>query len=366
MVIDPSARACGAGWRRISSAEGREVVTLGSEHADAVRTAHWDRARAGACVVIGGRTAVWAPVPDLARWSCSTRATRRWRTSAHPPGTRATSPSSVPRRAGAALRVLTPAPTVDALVAVGEPVGRARPLAAGRGRRPARRGTGSRAAERGAGRRAPPHRRSRRAGSVRAQPPRAGAAARVPDVPGAGAVRACAARRSNSATTGSSARTATPRVRRCASTATAARSAPSGRGSRACATTSPHCCRAPRWRRSTPSTDAVPDVPVLVGTEAVLHRVRGAGRRPVGLVAYLELDQELLAPRARAAEQALWLLVRGARLLDDPGRLLAADPAARPRGRARGAPGRSDGRGRRRAHPSRRRSGSRPSAGWPR
>jgi primosomal protein N' (replication factor Y) len=39
-------------------------------------------------------------------------------------------------------------------------------------------------------------------------------------------------------------------------------------------------------------------------------------------VAYLELDQELLAPRARAAEQALWLLVRGARLLDDRGRLL--------------------------------------------
>jgi primosomal protein N' (replication factor Y) len=56
----------------------------------------------------------------------------------------------------------------------------------------------------------------------------------------------------------------------------------------------------------------VPDVPVLIGTEAVLHRVSGA----VGLVAYLELDQELLAPRARAAEQALWLVVRGARLLD--------------------------------------------------
>ncbi len=61
------------------------------------------------------------------------------------------------------------------------------------------------------------------------------------------------------------------------------------------------------------ATDTVPDVPVLIGTEAVLHRV---GAR-VGLVAYLELDQELLAPRARAAEQALWLLVRGARLLGD-------------------------------------------------
>ena len=60
------------------------------------------------------------------------------------------------------------------------------------------------------------------------------------------------------------------------------------------------------------TTDALPGAPVLIGTEAVLHRVRGA----VGLVAYLELDQELLAPRAAAAEQALWLLVRGARLLD--------------------------------------------------
>ena len=42
------------------------MVTLGSEHSDAVRSAHWARARAGACVVIGGRSAVWAPVPDLA------------------------------------------------------------------------------------------------------------------------------------------------------------------------------------------------------------------------------------------------------------------------------------------------------------
>ena len=57
----------------------------------------------------------------------------------------------------------------------------------------------------------------------------------------------------------------------------------------------------------------MPDADVLIGTEAVLHRVPPG--RPVGLVAFLELDQELLAPRARAAEQALWLLVRAARLL---------------------------------------------------
>ena len=39
------------------------------------------------------------------------------------------------------------------------------------------------------------------------------------------------------------------------------------------------------------------------------------GDRPVTLVAFLEFDQELLAPRYRAAEQALWLLVRASRVV---------------------------------------------------
>jgi primosomal protein N' (replication factor Y) len=46
----------------------------------------------------------------------------------------------------------------------------------------------------------------------------------------------------------------------------------------------------------------------------VLHRSAVRRRRP-GLVAYLDLDQELLAPRYRAAAQAHWLLTRGAQLL---------------------------------------------------
>jgi primosomal protein N' (replication factor Y) len=49
---------------------------------------------------------------------------------------------------------------------------------------------------------------------------------------------------------------------------------------------------------------------VVVGTEAALHQVDHAD-----VVAFLDIDQELLAPRYRAAEQALALLVRGARLL---------------------------------------------------
>jgi primosomal protein N' (replication factor Y) len=64
--------------------------------------------------------------------------------------------------------------------------------------------------------------------------------------------------------------------------------------------------------------DSVADV--FAGTEAVLHRVRR-----IDVVAFLDFDSELLAPRYRAAEQAMALLARAARLLGkrrDGGRLL--------------------------------------------
>ena len=54
---------------------------------------------------------------------------------------------------------------------------------------------------------------------------------------------------------------------------------------------------------------------VYVGTEAALHRVPIAD-----VVAFLDIDTELLAPRYRAAEQAMALLVRGARLAGPRGR----------------------------------------------
>ncbi len=59
---------------------------------------------------------------------------------------------------------------------------------------------------------------------------------------------------------------------------------------------------------------------MYVGTEAVLHRLPRADT-----VAFLDVDAELLAPRYRAAEQAMALLVRGARLAGpraDGGRVL--------------------------------------------
>lgn len=54
----------------------------------------------------------------------------------------------------------------------------------------------------------------------------------------------------------------------------------------------------------------LPDASVLVGTEAVLRRVDRAAA-----VAFLDLDAELLAPRYRAAEEAMALVARAARLV---------------------------------------------------
>ena len=60
----------------------------------------------------------------------------------------------------------------------------------------------------------------------------------------------------------------------------------------------------------TADTDELPDTPIVVGTEAVLRRLPS-----VDAVAFLDFDQELLAPRYRAAEEALALLALASRLV---------------------------------------------------
>jgi primosomal protein N' (replication factor Y) len=62
-----------------------------------------------------------------------------------------------------------------------------------------------------------------------------------------------------------------------------------------------------------PTTEALDSrASVFIGTEAVLHRVDRADA-----VVFLDLDAELLAPRFRASEQALDVLLHGARLVPD-------------------------------------------------
>jgi primosomal protein N' (replication factor Y) len=66
--------------------------------------------------------------------------------------------------------------------------------------------------------------------------------------------------------------------------------------------------------------DVLPAARIFVGTEAVLHRVAESD-----VVAFLDFDDELLAPRYRADEQALGLLARAARVVggrSEKGRVL--------------------------------------------
>lgn len=69
-----------------------------------------------------------------------------------------------------------------------------------------------------------------------------------------------------------------------------------------------------------PAWSSGPEVDVLVGTEAVLHRVTHADT-----VVILDIDSEVSAPRFRAGEQTLSFLARAARLVGrkaDGGRLI--------------------------------------------
>jgi primosomal protein N' (replication factor Y) len=331
LVIDPSATRAGvlvARWER----EGRDVVTLGSEHPDSVRTEHWARARAGACVVIGGRAATWAPVPDLAAVVVLDEADEALEEERAPTWNARDVAFERAARAGVAVRVLTPAPTVDAFVAIGwTPRG-------------------------GAPRGGPPVRwprvevidqRDEEPGHGLLSAPLADALRRTVD---RGARAVCVLNRRGRArllacrTCGELARCEV-----CGATVEqVADDAGGGFRCRRCSHERPRVClhcHGGSFRVVRPgiarvrdelaallprvdvvsvdtTTTEIPDVPVLVGTEAVLHRVGAGSPAPVGLVAYLELDQELLAPRARAGEQALWLVVRGARLLDEHGSLL--------------------------------------------
>jgi len=61
---------------------------------------------------------------------------------------------------------------------------------------------------------------------------------------------------------------------------------------------------------SGPEGGAIAQTPVLIGTEAVLHRVRRASA-----VVFLDIDLHLLAPRFSATDETLGLLVRASRLV---------------------------------------------------
>jgi primosomal protein N' (replication factor Y) len=309
LVLDPDgARA--ARLVRALEDRGRDVVLFSSEEGAAARTAAWDRARAGACVVVGGRAAVWAPLPDLVRVVLLDEADEALEEERAPTWNAREVALERARAAEASVGVLTPSPTVDVLVALHEtpvpaPVPWPRTIVVDpRDDEPGRRLLTSVLAHElhrcvDAGRRAVCvlNRRGRarllacRTCRELARCERCGAT--VEEVDGTLVCARCA--------------TARPLVCvHCHATRFRALR-PGVAGAR-----DELASLLPRATVSAvdAATGEVADADVLIGTEAVLHRIRHAG-----LVAFLELDQELLAPRARAAEQAQWLLVRAARLV---------------------------------------------------
>lgn len=299
--------------------EGRHPVVLRSDIAAAERTRMWDRARAGACVVVGGRLGVLAPVPDLRAVVVLDEGDEALQEERAPTWHARELAFERGRRAGARVALVSPAPTLDAEADAGAPLR--------------------------------PPRTIERAGWPRLEivDPRDEApgrgllttrlAAALQGVVGVdgGARAVCVLNRKGRARL--LVCHSCEQLARCERCGAAVAEAAGGLVCPRCDTTRPRIClhchgtrlrgrrvgvtrvaeelsallpRARVVEVAGSTTGAIPDdADVVVGTEAVLHRLPPHPR--VLVCAFLEFDQELLAPRYRAVQQALWLLVRAAR-----------------------------------------------------
>lgn len=305
---------------RTLEAHGRHVLVWRADRSAKERSRAWDVARRGAWVVIGGRSAVFAPVPDLSAVVLLDDADEALKEERAPTWHARDLAAERARRAGARFDVVSPAPTVEATALAGPPS-------------------------------TPPH-AVERAGwpridivDLRAEPPEArllseGLGAALSRTIAQGARAVCVLNRRGRARL-LACRTCRE-LARCARCGAAVAKETDQLACPRCGEPHPPVCLlcgsgagfqavrpgvvgvrsqlgalVPRARVVAVDTASapIPAFDVAVGTEAVLHRVRPDIEHPVRLVVFLEFDQELLAPRYRAGEQALWLLVRAARLL---------------------------------------------------
>jgi primosomal protein N' (replication factor Y) len=278
--------------------QGHRVALMHSFESDAARTDAWQRAARGNCVVVGGRIAALAPVPDLAAAIVVDDADEALQEERAPTWHARDVLRERAARAGAPFTVVSPAPTIEAVhtaTAIEAPT----------------------------------------SDVERSGWPRLNVVDRRADPPGAGLLSdalATALRNTNGLRVCVLNRRGRFRLLVCAPNGHVLRWDPDEDRPLVC----PECGATKlRTLRSgvtrireeleallpgytvadvDAATADVPNADVLIGTEAVLHR-SAVRRRAPALVAYLDLDQELLAPRYRAASQALWLVTRGAQLL---------------------------------------------------
>jgi primosomal protein N' (replication factor Y) (superfamily II helicase) len=315
LVIVADTSRLGALRKRLER-DGRRMLELRGNEPDAARTRAWAEARAGRCVVVGGRVAVWAPVPDLASIIVLDEGDEALQEERAPTWNARDVAVERARRSAAALTLVGVAPTLDA-EAIAGPVTR-------------------------------PDRAVERAGwpivevvDPREEPPGTGlltgplATALHRAVDRGGRAVCLLNRRGRARLLACVACNELTRCERCGSFVEE-----TDEGTLRCA----RCglerpviclhCHATRLKglrlgvsrvredmaallprvevvEVDASTEDLTGGQVFVGTEAVLHRLPPGP--PVLLAAFLDFDQELLAPRYRAPEQALALLARAAR-----------------------------------------------------
>ena len=298
LVLTPSVRHARELAQRLRGA-GRAVARWPED---------WARAAAGGAVVVGGRGAAWAPVPELAAVVAVDVHDQAYQDERSPTWNGWQVAAERAGRAGVPCLVLSPCPTLEAL---------------------------------SWGRLLAPSRARERAGwpvidvvDRRGDDPRSGLySERLVDLVRSGPRVVCILNRKGRARLLACA--SCGEVARCERCGAAVGQPGEGLRCRACGTERPVVCLACASQRLrllragvsrareelealvgasvgevSADTSDVPTTAVVVGTEAALHRLRGAD-----VVAFLDFDQELLAPRFRAGEQALTLLARAARLV---------------------------------------------------
>ena len=311
----------------------------------------WARAAGGVDVVIGPRTAAWAPCPDLAAVVVLDEHDERLQAERSPTWHARDVLIERGRRAGVPVVLVSPTPTLAAIEATGGPGVVVHPPSRRERSGWPRIDTVDRRGE------APWQRSLLTSALIERLRDHSSTVVCVSNITGRARLLACRNCRA---------------VLRCERCAAAVGLDDDGRlRCRRCGTTRPPVCQecagtgfanlrpgvtrlreeleaaAGRAAIAVTGADAGPiaDAGVYVGTEAVLHRLG----RSVDVVAFLEFDSELLAPRYRAAEQALALLVLAGRLAPtvlvqtfipdhevlqavrsgDPGRLVADEQARR-------------------------------------
>lgn len=325
-------------------ATGATVVPWLTEGRPRDRARAWDRSRRGACVILGGRSAVLAPVPDLAAIVVVDDGSEALKEERSPTWHARDVAAERAHRRGARLTLVSPAPPLESpgpiLVPSRTDERAGWPIVEVVDRRREPPGLGLFSPRVVAALRAAaasdkdPERKTHRNGTQTARAPSAGGVRAVCVLNRKGRARllACAA-------CGDIAR-----CERCEAAVAETDSTAEGFALLACArcgATRPRVCvrcgstklkvlrsGVTRVREDLAAllpgvgvamvdaaTGDLPAEPVLIGTEAVLHRVEPHPGGSTATVVFLDFDAELLAPRFRAGEQALWLLVRAARLV---------------------------------------------------